>query len=400
MIPVFDCTAPWLILAPHLKYPLVNGADISIENIGKYISHHVEHVTIVGQKTIRIFKMAQLVEEKFYLNEDISKISASIRTLLFRDHYLKSKFNTSEFNEQAVTYLDNAIYKTVLYSFISTTAVKELSVPHSDRVNIVWTHNDEFKWFEDIKKKTINPLAKLAASLSLRWLRNWFHENSGNYLLLHVTEDDASGYCTFFPNHKFLQVSIGVEEEDTRLPIVSHNTNHNTISLLFLGSLSNKMNLDALNHFKDSFYFILEKQLAGRLTVKIVGSNPSPGVRRVCQECSWELYPNVDNNGLVSLLHQADFSIMPFQYVTGAKLKLLKTLANGLPFLGTSAMASQLDYLPTNCLLSDDPQEWVEHLLATANRGGIPPEDRAALQVYARQFSWRSVATKLYNSLQ
>lgn len=394
----FDPASPWLILAPHLQYPLVNGADISIENIGKYVSYHVGHVVIIGESTVRRYKMGTIIEETSFINNKSIKHIAAFKTLVYDSHYLLEKFNTNSFVELSTSFLQNELYKTVLYSFISTTSITRHTKLRNGHYNIVWTHNDELKWFKDLYETSANPLTRLVANRSLRWLKKWFHKNSNDFLLLHVTEEDTKGYQLLFPNHRYLQVSIGVEEEDTN-DMIYISGNSNNIKLLFLGSLSTQMNLDALIHFKNDFYPILKAQFADRLVVQIVGSNPLPGVKKLCQEFSWQLNANVDDNTLTSLLHGADFSILPFNYATGAKLKLLKSLANGLPYLGTTQVNLQLDEIPPLCLVSDDPRVWLNHITNVINIGGITINERKNLQAFARKFSWRHVADHLYNEL-
>lgn len=395
----FSADSPWLVLAPHLRYPLRNGGDILMANLATGMSYHVPHVVLITTDTVRKYSEGKLISKVTFLNDHRSKQAASLQTLLLNGHYLQRKFNTVAFKSQAINYLENPIYKTVLHSYISTTDLLKHATVSFDQFHMICPQNDEFKWFEDLQNSRTNALVRLVARQSNRWLTKWFRQVKQDFLFLHVTPADASGFDRYFPDHKRLLISIGADDADLQTTIQPKETS-SRLKLLFIGSLSSQMNYDALTHFGGHFYPTLAERLGNDLLIQIVGSNPTLQVQQLCKELGWQLHANVDDATLGQLLQEADFSILPFAYVTGAKLKLLKTLAIGLPFLGTAAMATQLDDLPVHCLLSDDPQQWADHLMAIQQQGGVPLDDRIALQAYTRQFSWRSIASKLYSILQ
>lgn len=399
MINNFSPTSPWLVLAPHLRYPLRNGGDILMENLALSISSFVPHVILVAANVVRKYVDGELIEERGFSNEHRSKRLASIETLILNGHYLQKKFNTKRYVFEATQYLEDSNYKSVLFSYISTSDILRHVTINFSQFYMICPQNDEFKWFEDIRKSTTNTLVRFVAKQSISWLNRWFKRFQHEFLLLHVTTADKVGIDRYFPDHHSLPISIGADSNDLNKSVVPKRES-SVIKLVFLGSLGSQMNFDALVHFSTAFYSTLLLVFGNDLSICIIGSNPTLQVQQLCQKLDWQLYPDVDDETLTQHLQEADFSIMPFAYATGAKLKLLKTLAYGLPFLATTAMSSQLDDLPTLCLLSDDPQEWAIHLQTVMDRGGVPFEARKEIQGYARQFSWDTIATKLYSSLQ
>ncbi len=394
----FDPTGPCLVLAPHLEYPLRNGGDILIDKKWSEFSKYVQFVDIIGKNTITRYRKAKLEERRPYDNISISQYSAAIRTVLLQSHYLLEKFMTLSFIKTAHPYLQNPKYKTVIFSFIWSASILD-SMPKIDNIlYCIETHNDEIKWFDDLRKTSVNPLVKLTAYFSRKWLRSFLHKHEADFLYLHVSKADQSGYLKYFPYHSNHIVPIGA---DTDFRDFSHITNVvflDKIRLIFVGSLGARMNLDAINVFRTEYYSLLKKELNGNLEVFIVGSNPSRNVIKICSIMGWKLYPNVSDSELMNLYNLSMFSILPFHYVNGGKLKILKSLANGVPYLATDEILDQVDEVLYPCLISTDPKEWLTHI-SNVQRKGITRDDRIALMKYAKKYSWSTVAYKMYQLL-
>lgn len=83
----------------------------------------------------------------------------------------------------------------------------------------------------------------------------------------------------------------------------------------------------------------------------------------------------------------ASFAILPFPYATGAKLKLLASLAHGVPFLASASVDVDPGLLVAPSTVSDDPDDWVAALRGVASRG-ISADEREALTGAAAGYSW------------
>jgi glycosyltransferase involved in cell wall biosynthesis len=391
----FDPGAPCLVLAPHLAYPTRTGADISLDRIARFLSDDVPYVNLIAQKQAVRFQDEAAVESRPFDNAHRSWWRAGGRALLRGSHYLLEKFLTPQYEKVAHHHLSDPAYGTVLCSYILTTQLLD-DLP-DERLHLVWTHNDQFKWFRDRAEQASNPLARWVAQSSERWLHDFFAQHERDFLFLHVTEADRHGFARHYPDHESIIVPIGTDVEDTpKAEPLSPETD--STRLLFVGGLSVDMNHDALAHFAERYEPVLREHEA-ELEIVVVGSNPSSTVRELCRERGWALHPNVSDGELHRQYRAATFAILPFAYSTGAKLKLLETLAHGVPFLGTSKVEAQLDKAPPLCLLSDDPAAWQERV-DEVKQQGIPEEQRKALVEVAHEHSWKSSAHVLSEKLQ
>jgi len=154
-----------------------------------------------------------------------------------------------------------------------------------------------------------------------------------------VIVDDASTDAT-------LEVAGQIAAQDSRVRVLHNERNAGpsvSRNRAIVGSLGVKINLDAIEFFKKDFYPLLKAGLGGDLEVLVVGSNPSDNVSRLCRDLGWMLYPDVSDEELTRLYRTSTFSILPFRYTTGSKLKLLQSLANGVPCLATLALRDQVE---------------------------------------------------------
>jgi hypothetical protein len=394
----FDPTSPCLVLAPHLEYPVRAGGDILIDKKWSRLSEYVPFVDIIGKDTITRYENGRLVERVHFANIYVSKTLAAFNTLTKRSHYLLEKHLTPRFAEQAHLYLARPEYKTVVCSFIWTAAVVTQVPEIEGRVYCVETHNDEIEWFEHLRRSSTNPLAKLTAYFSERWARTFLNRRGSDFVFFYLSRADQEGYSKRFPGLRGYIVPIGVDEVSCKLPWQEDLTPSGKVRLLFVGLLSAKINLDAIEFFKEDFYPLLKTELGGDLEILVVESNPSDKVSRLCRDTGWTLYPDVSDEELRRLYRTSTFSILPFRYTTGSKLKLLHSLANGVPYLATLALRGQVEKVMYPCLISSDPEEWLHHIQEVRIKR-ITNDDRTALMDHARKYSWASVARQTFQLL-
>lgn len=371
-----------IIFAPHLEYPTRNGSDIYADRLGCYLSKYRQTVQIVGAQSVTIYTKGVISKQQEFKNQPRSKIIAAIRTIFFQSHYLYEKFLTREFRMKS-----DEIYKMnpealVIYSFLFSSA---LNFPSDNR--IVLTHNDEIIYYQTRIDHTRNPLARLTASLSQKWILKLLKNLDSGTILAHITNDDLKGYEQIIPGHKNFIIPAGVEID----PLLEEYAWDDNIRLMFVGSLSVNMNIDALKFFAVKFYPELKAAFKDKLEVWIAGSNPAASVLEMCNTYGWKLYPNLPDNELKEKYHMVTFSILPFQYTTGAKIKLLNALSEGLPVLATQNMMlyPNQDFEPN--LYSDEVADWIKHIRSIEGKG-ISNSQREACMLFTRQFSWDEIA--------
>ena len=398
MITKCDPKSPCLVLAPHLEYPLRNGADILIDRKWSQFSKYVPFVDIVGKNSVNRYENGQLVDRKLYENVDVSKKVAALKSIFNQSHYLFERFITNSVIRTVEAYLWKPEYQTVVFSFIYTAAILKRTIENDKKLYLIETHNDELRWFSQFMKKSLNPGVLLTAFFSKRWLTRFLREHEHNFLYIHVSKTDRDGYLRVAPFHRSIVIPVGVEKENLDVRCLEEVGLFEKVRLLFVGSLSGETNFEALKFFGGKFFPILKENFGNGLEILIVGSKPSAAVKRLCGRMGWRLLGNVSDQELRYLYSICMFSILPFQYTTGGKLKLLKSLANGVPYLATPVLGDQIEKVSYLCLISGDPKEWLTHI-GTIQKRGVTESERMALIDYAKEYSWSSMAYNMFQLL-
>lgn len=376
----------FLLLAPHLEYPPRNGADIAVAEIARALSAHVARLDVVAaSETVRVSEGVE-VSRRTFGGGPRPKAVAAGRAFLRQSHYLLEKFVTPAFTAEAARHLVRPDVGVVCHSFLSTASVAVL--PDARRRHLVLTHNDEFAWFADLHGSVANPIGKAAAAASSRWIERFLTRHRRDLTLLHFTEPDREGWERRVPDHASFVVPIGVAVRGEPAPPVPPGA---SVTLFFAGALGVKMNLDALDHFADRFLPVMRDRLGDALSIVVAGSSPLPEVRALCDRHGWALHADVSDAAMDALFRGATFSLLPFPYATGAKLKLLKSLAYGVPALCTDVVGAQSDLIVHPSLMSDAPGEWADHVASLQERG-LTSEDRDRNVAIARAHSWDRTA--------
>jgi glycosyltransferase involved in cell wall biosynthesis len=395
--PTFDPTAPCIVLAPHLQYPARNGSDISLDRIAKCFSRHVPHVDLIAEDVVVSFRNGEERGRVPFANGMRSKRSAGLRALVRRSHFYLEKFVTPAFSRRAAELIGSNTYGTILYSYMTTTrATTRIPSEQIPATRLIWTHNDEFKWFRDLALSTPGPLGRQVARNSEAWLHDFFRSRADEYMLLHVTEEDRAGYDSLYPGHRCAQIPIGVDLPSDLNPPVEPE--RRPVKLIFVGSLGVRMNRDALAHFGERFHPLLHETFGSGLEVHVAGSSPSTEIMALCNSHRWQLHSDLPDARLEKIIESATFSLLPFSYATGAKLKLLKSMAHGVPFLATRMVAAQADACIYPSLMSDEPEEWVQRIQSVL-REGISSDKRASLRDLAQQHSWEASVQTIIDAL-
>jgi glycosyltransferase involved in cell wall biosynthesis len=381
------------MLAPHFERPARNGADLTLDGLAHALSHPLPGVTLVGMREVLHLRDGAVVGAETFHNGLRPRAQAVVRTLARRSHYLAERFLTPAFVREARRRLADPTFGVVFHSFLSTAQLAAL--PDRRRRHLVLTHNDEFAWFEDLARQSRNPLGALAARGSLQWLARFAERHHDDVTLVHLTDADRDGWTHRIGPHRSTVIPIGVTLHGAPAPPRPPGA---PLRLLFVGALGVRTNLDALAHFGERFLPTLRQRFGDALRVDVVGSHPLPDVPALCTRHGWKLHPDAPDDTLDALFADATFSLLPFPYATGAKLKLLTSLAHGVPFLATEAVDAQRAFARPPSLLSDDPTTWADHA-GRVRAEGIGPEHRRHLRTLAEAHSWKASATRLLAAL-
>lgn len=387
----------WYIIAPHLSYPLHNGADLYAVGVAKGISYYAETV-LVGSNSIDRFQQGNVTEERRFNFGYRAKWKAALLAVLTNKMYQAAKFHTRRFI-QLIKSLEIGEYDNIAFSYISATDLHPYF--NNKGYKVVFTHNFDIDFFENLRKGLKNPLSKWALGNSIKHTTNFLLENQSSYIFSHNNEADQANYNRLFPkmNHSIFRVGVDVPAfAEVWQKRQSGLDRSDMLRICFTGYLNGQQNLDALLHFEKVFWPALTKKFHGKISFFIIGSSPSLQVMEIAHRKGWKLLADLDDSAFTNAIVSCHYTVLPFPVTSGTKHKLFTSVSRGVPFLATACIGAQTDEVPEGCLLSDDPHEWADCIEAYLP---IILEEKVFgdLYTYAAKFSWKAAADEFVGHL-
>jgi glycosyltransferase involved in cell wall biosynthesis len=157
------------------------------------------------------------------------------------------------------------------------------------------------------------------------------------------------------------QARIAVVDNGVDTAYFSGLPNHgNRNRIVFVGLMAYHANVDGMTWFTREIWPAVRKQMPDKV-LTVVGANPTPEVLELRRE------PHVEVTGTVPDVRpwyaEAFAAIVPLRVGAGTRLKILESMAAGVPVVSTAVGAEGLDVTHgENILIADGAQEWADAL--------------------------------------
>lgn len=371
-----------LIAAPHFLYPPQGGNDILIWERYTKLEKHKNCILLGAEEILfikngNIYKKEKYNSSKFY--GKFSKYFESFQVLFFKKNYLFCKYINKKFIRKLKNlehkYLPDNIILSHTYTLI---ALNNLKLLRSNTNYICETHNNDWEWFNNLKKRNqkytfnyknimsnfFNIFFNKICSNSIEWLDNNFKSIPPYINFSFLSRIDQFKIVEKVPFNKNFVLAPQIPEFflNEKKYLNNKKSLKSKINLLFIGSLQISQNNDSLRYFADEFFPIIKINFPN-VNVHVAGRKPNREIKKLCLSNNWQMHIDITNNKLRSLYRKSDFMILPFKYSNGFKIKFIESLANGTPILGTNSVAylSEDTKIPLS-LFSDSPSDWVQHI--------------------------------------
>lgn len=184
---------------------------------------------------------------------------------------------------------------------------------------------------------------------------------------LHIIENGVdTGY------HSEEQMEDAYARWPLREKSTGENRRRNRID--FVGAMDYTANIDAVTHFASQIWPLI-RELVPELSFTIVGRNPAPAVTALRGQ------PGIEVSGTVADVRPyyrgAFVVVVPLRLGSGTRLKILETMAAGVPVVSTTLGAEGLEAKPGEEILIADTAEDTAEAIVRLRR---TPELRQALE--------------------
>ncbi|MFQ5559895.1 MAG: glycosyltransferase [Nitrospinota bacterium] len=163
-------------------------------------------------------------------------------------------------------------------------------------------------------------------------------------------------------------------------------------SLLFCGSMDWLPNEDAIHFFIDEIFPLLRDE-EPRISLTVVGRNPSPGLKNKVNRHS-----EINLTGWVEdtrpYFKKSFLYIVPIRIGGGTRMKIFEAMAMGMVVISTSVGAEGLPVTDgENIFIEDDPVRFARRIKELlSKRGESTLIGQKARQFVESNFSWKTVA--------
>jgi glycosyltransferase involved in cell wall biosynthesis len=166
-------------------------------------------------------------------------------------------------------------------------------------------------------------------------------------------------------------------------------------TILFLGSLDWRPNIDAIGVLLDTIYpAVRAAEPTARL--QIVGRAPAPAlIRRIHETPGVELHADVPD--IRPFLARSSVLVVPLRIGGGSRLKILEAAAAGVPVISTRVGAEGLELVPGEHYTAADEPRWIADALVAGIRDPRPSRtmaERTRAFVLDR-YDWDGLADRL-----
>lgn len=133
-------------------------------------------------------------------------------------------------------------------------------------------------------------------------------------------------------------------------------------SIVFTGAMDYRPNIDAVTWFADKVWPLVRSRQRTAL-FSIVGSNPTPEVRRLGAQAGIEVTGRVPD--IRPYIDAADVAVAPLRIARGIQNKVLEAMAMAKPVVATPAALEGIEATPRlHLLVEDDPVMMAKAILA------------------------------------
>jgi polysaccharide biosynthesis protein PslH len=255
---------------------------------------------------------------------------------------------------------------------------------------VLSTHNVAWAQYYRIYRSERKLVSKIKFFLEWFPMMNW-EANVGRLFDKAIVVSAMDMYLLRFLNPS-LDISIIPNGVDTQGWVVSPDPVNSDI--LFVGSMDYRPNTDAALYFHDRVFPLIRERIPGA-RFWIVGRQPPPEILKLAENPY--VVVRADVSDIRSYYGQVAVTVVPLRSGGGTRLKILESMAAGIPVVSTSVGCEGLDLIDgQDILIADDPQSFADRVVELLSRR--PLWKRLSVHARARaeqSYDWRNIATSL-----
>lgn len=307
---------------------LVNDNQYKIEDTND-VKEFVEEIKFL--KTTKVQKIKNVV--KNFSKPPIAAVRYDKRLI----NVIKNMFNNNNYDYVICDYTQNSAYGYIIKSISPNTKI------------VLIEHDVCFQGLGRKLELCSNPIKKNIIKNQYNMLKNYETKCLKDFDYVITLNSKDGKIISEYSKVHILNPYINIMDLDKK--------EHEGINIMFWGAMNRMENEDAVMYFINEIWPNVNKE---NVKFYIVGSNPSVEVKKLESE-------NIVVTGFVEdpkeVFEKMDISIVPLRLGAGVKIKVLESLAAGLPVLTTDVGAEGIMVENRrDILIENNPKEFAESL--------------------------------------
>jgi sugar transferase (PEP-CTERM/EpsH1 system associated) len=304
--------------------------------------------------------------------------------------YAIAKYRSSEYRQRLESLLGGGAFDVLVCDFLFPAVNIPSRVPCP---TVIFTHNVEAEIWR--RHAETERRAWRRALLRSQWRRMLSYE--GRTLarfdsVLAVSEADRGTFSRLYGRSLHAPIHVIPTGVDTQYFAPSPSVSPDPFRLVFTGSMDWLPNEDAAVFFCTQVLPRL-REVEPRVSLSIVGRNPTPAVRRLAeQDRAVEVTGRVDD--VRPHVARASLSIVPLRIGGGTRLKIYESMALGRAVVSTSVGAEGLPLTPgVHIGVADGPVAFAAEVLRLLrDHTARHAMEQAGLELVREHYDWRAVS--------
>jgi len=384
------------MLTPYLPYPPASGGQIRTLYLLKYLAQN-HSITLVS-----LYKDEKEKKYAKHLKSYCTEIHLCKRPKKpwQPSNILKAVFSDLPFlivrnySKEAVDMIEELLKKNTFDVIHAETFYIMPHIPKTDVPVILVEQTIEYKVYQHYIA-SLPKLLRLPLHLDILKLKFWEkHYWEKADLVATVSEFDKNEIQEILPSIEPVIIPNGAGDEMfvTKLP-----ENKNIApQLLFMGNFFWLQNVEAAQYLMYQVFPELHKKIPD-LELIIAGQNVGEKIMTSHEKIKIVNLDPGDEQSVKDLYHSATIFIAPIFGPGGTRLKILASMAAGLPVISTPVGVEGLGVQDgIHVLIARDPHEFVTKTVEIINNNALYHDIQSQAYKHVKQnFSWKAIAKKL-----
>lgn len=319
----------------RVPFPTRDGGSMAMASLAEGLKLAGADLRMLAFNTSKHFIEEDRIQEEVaeynmrtpYLDNSISPVNAAINLLGSKPFHV-SRFYNEEIDKELEQLLADEAFDGVIFESIFTAPYLATVRKHSKAVCLLRSHNIEFKIWEGVAQETSNPIKGAYLKLQLERLRKYEIEMTGAFDLVGaITSVDEA----FYKTHNFTSAAFTLPFGITPRPREVRNVQEQLV-IGFLGSMDWMPNQEGIRWFVKEIWPSIAQKFP-KVVCKIAGRHMPKDILAY-SDSRLQIEGEVPNAR--AFIKGLDLTIVPLRSGSGVRIKVLESMANGIPVIATA----------------------------------------------------------------